>query len=67
MWHAFELLYLVPPVYAANMAAPFVRLLPGTPRPIHERWLGAHKTWQGCLPGSQWASSTGKVASFSTR
>lgn len=49
MWHAIELLYLMLPVYAANMAAPFARLLPGTPRPICERWLGAHKTWRGCL------------------
>jgi CDP-2,3-bis-(O-geranylgeranyl)-sn-glycerol synthase len=37
------------PVYAANMAAPFARVLPGAPRPISERWLGSHKTWRGCL------------------
>lgn len=49
MWHTVELIYLMLPVYAANMAAPFARLLPGTPRPISERWLGAHKTWRGCF------------------
>lgn len=49
MWHTAELIYLMLPVYAANMAAPFARLLPGTPRPISERRLGAHKTWRGCV------------------
>jgi CDP-2,3-bis-(O-geranylgeranyl)-sn-glycerol synthase len=49
MWRALQLLYLMAPVYAANMAAPFARVLPGTPRPISERWLGSHKTWRGCL------------------
>jgi CDP-2,3-bis-(O-geranylgeranyl)-sn-glycerol synthase len=46
--HRFlELLYLMLPVYAANMAAPFVRYWPGRVRPISERWLGSHKTWLG--------------------
>lgn len=49
MWHKVELMYLMLPVYAANMAAPFARLLPGKPRPISERGLGAHKTWRGCF------------------
>ena len=49
MWRLLELLYLMAPVYAANLAAPFARMLPGVPRPISERWLGSHKTWRGCL------------------
>jgi CDP-2,3-bis-(O-geranylgeranyl)-sn-glycerol synthase len=42
-----QLLYLMLPVYAANMAPPFVRYWPGRVRPISERWLGSHKTWLG--------------------
>ena len=49
MWRTLQVLYLMAPVYAANMAAPFARVLPGVPRPISERWLGSHKTWRGCL------------------
>ncbi|MCW5657249.1 MAG: CDP-archaeol synthase [Burkholderiaceae bacterium] len=49
MWRLLQLLYLMAPVYAANMAAPFARALPGVPRPISERWLGSHKTWRGSL------------------
>lgn len=49
MAHLLQLVYLMLPVYAANMAAPFARMLPGTPRPISARWLGSHKTWRGCL------------------
>jgi CDP-2,3-bis-(O-geranylgeranyl)-sn-glycerol synthase len=45
--HAIQLLYLMLPVYAANMAPPFVRYWPGPVRPISERWLGRHKTWLG--------------------
>lgn len=48
MARAIQLLYLMLPVYAANMAAPFAPMLPGDPRPISVRWLGAHKTWRGC-------------------
>jgi len=47
MDHLFQVAYLMLPVYAANMAAPFARLMPGTPRPVCERWLGSHKTWRG--------------------
>jgi CDP-2,3-bis-(O-geranylgeranyl)-sn-glycerol synthase len=42
-----RLLYLMAPVYAANMAASLAPLFPGKPRPISERWLGGHKTWRG--------------------
>jgi CDP-2,3-bis-(O-geranylgeranyl)-sn-glycerol synthase len=42
-----QLIYLMLPVYAANMAPPFVRYWPGRVRPISERWLGSHKTWLG--------------------
>jgi CDP-2,3-bis-(O-geranylgeranyl)-sn-glycerol synthase len=40
-----QLLYLMLPVYAANMAAPFARYWPAMARPVSERWLGGHKTW----------------------
>lgn len=43
-----QLIYLMLPVYAANMAATFARLAPAWARPISERWLGSHKTWLGC-------------------
>ena len=52
-----RLLYLMAPVYAANMAASLAPLLPGTPRAINERWLGSHKTWRGV--GLAAATSTG--------
>lgn len=42
-----QLLYLLLPVYIANMAAPFSRCWPAAARPISERWLGSHKTWLG--------------------
>lgn len=42
-----QLLYLLLPVFAANMAAPFARCWPAAARPISERWLGSHKTWLG--------------------
>jgi CDP-2,3-bis-(O-geranylgeranyl)-sn-glycerol synthase len=47
MLRFLSLLYLMLPVYAANMAAPFSRFAPRWARPIHERWLGSHKTWLG--------------------
>jgi CDP-2,3-bis-(O-geranylgeranyl)-sn-glycerol synthase len=40
-------MYLMLPVYAANMAAPFSRYAPRWAVPISERWLGSHKTWLG--------------------
>jgi CDP-2,3-bis-(O-geranylgeranyl)-sn-glycerol synthase len=46
-----ELLYLMLPAYAANMAAPFARFWPGWNRPISRRWLGDHKTVVGFLLG----------------
>lgn len=48
MTRTIQLLYLMLPVYVANMAAPFARVLPGEPQAISPRWLGAHKTWRGC-------------------
>jgi CDP-2,3-bis-(O-geranylgeranyl)-sn-glycerol synthase len=47
MQRVLQLIYLMLPVYAANMAPPFVRYWPGRVRPISERWLGSHKTWLG--------------------
>ncbi len=42
-----QLLYLMLPVFVANMAAPFSKYWPRLARPISERWLGSHKTWLG--------------------
>jgi CDP-2,3-bis-(O-geranylgeranyl)-sn-glycerol synthase len=49
MFRIAQLLYLMLPVYAANMAAPFARFMPGLAYPISRRWLGSHKTWLGCV------------------
>lgn len=48
MFRIAQLLYLMLPVYAANMAASFARFMPGSGYPISPRWLGGHKTWLGC-------------------
>jgi len=45
--HLVQLLYLMAPAYAANMAPLFIRYWTGWNRPISERWLGAHKTVMG--------------------
>lgn len=44
-----ELVVLMLPAYAANMAPPFVRFWPARNRPISERWLGTHKTIMGIV------------------
>ena len=47
-----ELLYLMAPAYAANMAPPLLaRYWKGWNRPISRRWLGAHKTVLGFAAG----------------
>jgi CDP-2,3-bis-(O-geranylgeranyl)-sn-glycerol synthase len=46
-----QLLYVMAPAYAANMAPPFVRYWRGWNRPISRRWLGAHKTVLGFTLG----------------
>lgn len=46
-----QLIYLMLPVYVANMAPPFVKYWPGWNRPISRRWLGDHKTVVGFLLG----------------
>jgi CDP-2,3-bis-(O-geranylgeranyl)-sn-glycerol synthase len=46
-----QLLYLLLPAFLANMAPPFVKYWPGWNRPIHQRWLGAHKTVIGFALG----------------
>lgn len=43
----FDLLYLMLPVYLANMAPPFARFWRGWNPPINERHLGSHKTVVG--------------------
>jgi CDP-2,3-bis-(O-geranylgeranyl)-sn-glycerol synthase len=45
------LVYLMLPVYAANMAAPFARFWPGPNPPLHARLLGEHKTVVGVVIG----------------
>lgn len=47
MQRILHLIYPILPVYAANMAPPFVRFWPGRVRPISERWRDNHKTWLG--------------------
>ncbi|WP_051361860.1 CDP-archaeol synthase [Solimonas soli] len=47
MHHVLQLLYLMLPVYAANMAPPFSRWWPWPNPPISRRWLGEHKTVVG--------------------
>ena len=42
-----ELVWLMLPVYCANMAAPFVKFWRGWNRPIHPLLLGNHKTIVG--------------------
>lgn len=42
-----ELVWLMLPVYCANMAPPFVKFWRGWNRPIHPRLLGNHKTVVG--------------------
>jgi CDP-2,3-bis-(O-geranylgeranyl)-sn-glycerol synthase len=42
-----EIVYLMLPAYAANMAPPFLRFWPGWNRPIHRALLGDHKTVVG--------------------
>lgn len=44
-----QLIYLMLPVYAANMAPPFAKYWPGWNRPISQRWLGNHKTVMGIV------------------
>jgi len=46
-----DLVYVMLPAYAANMAAPFAKFWPGWNRPISRRWLGDHKTVVGLLLG----------------
>jgi CDP-2,3-bis-(O-geranylgeranyl)-sn-glycerol synthase len=55
-----KLIFFMAPVYAANMAPPFVKYWPGWNRPISERWLGAHKTVIGFAAGV----STGVIITY---
>ena len=46
-----ELAYFMAPAWCANMAPPFAKYWRAWNRPLHERWLGAHKTVVGCAAG----------------
>jgi CDP-2,3-bis-(O-geranylgeranyl)-sn-glycerol synthase len=46
-----ELVYLMLPVYFANVVPPFLKYWSGWNRPINQRWLGEHKTVMGFLLG----------------
>lgn len=46
-----QLAWFMLPAYCGNMAPPLVRYWHGWNAPIHERWLGAHKTVMGFLAG----------------
>lgn len=51
MTRFIELLYLMLPVYFANMAPPFVKYWHGWNRPISTKYLGSHKTVVGFVLG----------------
>lgn len=51
MTHVLQLLYLMLPIYIANMAPPFVKYWHGWNRPISLRHLGSHKTVVGFALG----------------
>lgn len=51
MRHFTELIYLMLPVYFANMAPPFVKYWHGWNPPISRRYLGDHKTTLGFILG----------------
>jgi CDP-2,3-bis-(O-geranylgeranyl)-sn-glycerol synthase len=59
-----QLIYLMLPVYFANMAPPFVKYWSGWNRPISRRWLGDHKTVVGFLLGVAVATITAFVQSL---
>ena len=59
-----QLLYLMLPVYLANMAPPFVKYWPGWNRPLSRRWLGDHKTVMGFAFGVVAAATTAFVQSL---
>jgi len=46
-----ELLYMMLPIYVANMAPPFVKYWRWWNPPINKRWLGSHKTVLGFFLG----------------
>ena len=49
--HLIQLLYLMLPIYCANMAPPFVKYWQGWNRPISVSLLGSHKTVAGAVVG----------------
>lgn len=51
MYRFLQLIYLMMPIYAANMAPPFAKFWHGWNRPINERLLGSHKTVVGFMAG----------------
>lgn len=51
LYRVAQLVYVMAPAYAANMAPPFVKYWPWWNRPISTRWLGAHKTVIGFVSG----------------
>ena len=51
MIRLIELLYMMLPIYVANMAPPFVKYWRWWNRPISKRWLGSHKTVLGFFLG----------------
>jgi CDP-2,3-bis-(O-geranylgeranyl)-sn-glycerol synthase len=58
MLRIVELMYLMLPVFIANMAPPFVKFWPGWNGPISPRWLGEHKTVVGFAFGVAAATAT---------
>jgi CDP-2,3-bis-(O-geranylgeranyl)-sn-glycerol synthase len=64
MLRSIQLIYLMLPVYFANMAPPFVKYWTGWNRPISRRWLGDHKTVVGFILGVGVATLTTYVQSL---
>lgn len=63
MIRVLELLYMMLPIYVANMAPPFVKYWRWWNRPISMRWLGSHKTVVGFFLGIAAAILTALVQS----
>jgi CDP-2,3-bis-(O-geranylgeranyl)-sn-glycerol synthase len=64
MTRIIELLYMMLPIYFANMAPPFVKYWHWWNRPISKRWLGGHKTVLGFFFG---VASAILIAFFQSR
>lgn len=63
-YHLLQLLYLMMPIYVANMAPPFIQFWHGWNRPISERHLGSHKTVLGFIAGIVAATACANLQAY---